>query len=217
MTIAIIGGTGSEGRGLATRWSAAGLRIIIGSRDRRRAEDAVSAIRAERGPLPLEAALNEDAIAAADTVVLSVPCASGAEVVERHRARFRPGTIAIDVTVPITWEGGRPRFSDAGAGCAAEHLAQVLPAGVSLAASFKTLPAKLLQGTAPLDCDEFVCADSDEARDRTIELVRAIPGLRPLDVGGLDAARTIERMTYLAILLNKRYKSRGARFRVVGL
>jgi predicted dinucleotide-binding enzyme len=89
---------------------------------------------------------------------------------------------------------------------------------VRVAAAFKTIPASVLgRLDAPLDCDEFVCGDSSESREQTLSLLSRIPGLRALDAGGLDAARTIERMTALAIALNKRYKVRGARYHVIGV
>ena len=93
-----------------------------------------------------------------------------------------------------------------------------LPAEVHVAGAFKTIPASALgKLDAPLDCDEFVCGESPEVRERTIELLSRIPALRPLDCGGLASARAIEHMTALAIVLNKRYKVRDSRFRVVGV
>jgi hypothetical protein len=93
-----------------------------------------------------------------------------------------------------------------------------LPENVGLAAAFKTLPAHVLgDPQRPLDCDEFVCADSDEARARAIALVQKLPGLRPVDVGPLSRARFIEHLTALAIAINRRHKIHDARFRVVGL
>jgi NADPH-dependent F420 reductase len=216
-TIAVVGGTGAEGRGLAARFASAGLPVLVGSRETKRASSVVSALIAERGPLPLEAAVNGDAIQAAGTIILAVPFGQVDEVIEVHRERFRPGSLVIDVTVPVVFEAGRARLLDVPEGSAAEHVRRMLPPDVRVAATFKTLPATLLRGDARLDCDEFVCGDSDEARERTIDLVRSIPGLRPLDAGQLDSARTIERMSFLAITLNQRYKSRDARFRVIGI
>lgn len=216
-TIGVIGGTGAEGRGLAARFAAAGLRVIVGSRHADRAAAAVNALRAEQAELPVEAATNERTIEASETVVLAVPFPCVSHILETHQGRFKSGALVIDVTVPVVFDDGRPRLLEVSEGSAAEHIRRRLPAGVSMAASLKTIPARVLNGAAPLDCDEFVCGDSESARARTMALLGLIPGLRPLDAGPLDSARTIERMTVLAITLNRRYKSRDARFRVVGL
>ena len=99
------------------------------------------------------------------------------------------------------------------------ELAQGRPGrAVRLAAAFKTVPAHLLGATAePLDCDEFVCGDSDAARSEAGALVNLLPGLRAIDVGPLSRARSIEHLTALAIAINRRHKVHDARFRIVGL
>ena len=103
-------------------------------------------------------------------------------------------------------------------GSASEHVRARLPENVGLAAAFKTLPAHLLgDPRRPLDCDEFVCGDSEVARKRAIALVELLEGLRAVDVGPLARARSIEHMTALAIAINWRHKTYDARFRVVGL
>jgi predicted dinucleotide-binding enzyme len=87
-----------------------------------------------------------------------------------------------------------------------------------MAAALKTIPAGVLGALdVPLDCDDFVCGDSADARSAAMNVLSEIPTLRPLDAGGLESARTIERMTALAIVMNKRYKVRNARFRMVGV
>jgi hypothetical protein len=87
-----------------------------------------------------------------------------------------------------------------------------------VAAAFKTVPARLLGDvSAALDCDEFVCADSDDSRRRAFELIALLPGLRGIDVGALSRARSVEHLTALAIAINRRHKVHDARFRVVGL
>jgi NADPH-dependent F420 reductase len=135
-----------------------------------------------------------------------------------HGDRFKPETLVVDVTVPVTFTAGKMTMIDVAEGSAAEHIRARLPPAVRMACAFKTLPAHLLgAGGLPLDCDEFVCGDSLAARSRALELAGRIPGLRPVDAGDLEAARAIERMTVLAIIINKRYRVRSARFRVVGL
>src|SRR5207245_4358967 len=106
----------------------------------------------------------------------------------------------IDVTFPVVFTGGKMTMLDVAEGSATEHIRARLPPAVRLAAAFKTVPAHLLGATADsLDCDEFVCGDSDGARSEAAALVNLLPGLRPIDVGPLSHARSIEHLTALAI------------------
>lgn len=218
MQVGIIGGTGAEGRGLAARLAAAGVNVLVGSRAIERARETVARLRDTRESLAIEPATTEQTITQSDIVCLSVPFAQAAAVLDAHRGKFRPGMLVIDVTVPIVFEGGAPQFVQVAEGSAAEHVRRLVPGEVRVAATFKTIPAALLgRVDVPLDCDEFVCGDSADARERATGLLRLIAGVRPIDVGGLDAARAIERLTWLAIRMNKQHGVRGARFRVVGL
>lgn len=219
MEIGIVGGTGPEGRGLALRLARAGCRVRLGSRSAGRAGAAVDELRNKAADLAIEPADNADAFAVADFVLLTVPFSGVAEAIGMHAGRLRAGSLVVDVTVPIRFEKGTPpKLIELAEGSAAEHVRALLPPNVPLAAAFKTIPARLLSETErPLDCDELVCGDSDESRRRTIELVQKLPGLRAIDAGPLEAARAIERMTLLAVTLNKRHRSHEARFRVVGI
>lgn len=218
LSIAVVGGTGNEGRGLALRFAAAGSRVIIGSRDAARAVETAERL-AHGQPHPgISGLSNRDAIAAADVVVLAIPFGHVETTLVAERDAFTPGTLVIDVTVPVVFEMGKPRFVEPVDGSAAELVRRLLPAEVAVACAFKTLPAALLEDVdIPLACDDFVCGDSKETRERAMALVGSIPTLRPVDAGPLDAARILERMTLLAIGLNKRYKRHGARFHVVGI
>jgi predicted dinucleotide-binding enzyme len=103
-------------------------------------------------------------------------------------------------------------------GSASEHLRARLPERVPLVAAFKTEPAHLLaEMDEPLACDVFVASDSKEAKARVMDAIRFIEGLRPVDAGTLSSARALERMTVLAIGINRRYKIKSARYRIVGL
>jgi NADPH-dependent F420 reductase len=214
--VAVLGGTGHQGRGLAQRLALAGLHVVVGSRDAARAAAAVA-----DWPAPVRpstTAAYAAAIAAADIVVLAVPFESVGSMLDQHRSFFKPETLVVDVTVPITVTRGTLMLADVPEGSAAEHVRARLPPAVRLAATFKTVPAGLLgNGTTPLDCDEFVCGDSPESRTRALDLVRAVAGLRPIDVGPLPRARAIEQMTLLAVAINKRHKGAEARYRVVGI
>ena len=215
-TVAVIGGTGQQGRGIAQRLARAGAEVIVGSRDPARAAATVAAwptqIAGVRG------ASYRDAIAASDVVILTVPFDALDDLLAQHRLDFNPDTLVIDVTVPITFGGGTATLASVADGSAAEHVRARLPDHVRVAAAFKTLPARLLDEVGrPLDCDEFVCGDSPESRERARSIVEMLAALRAVDVGPLSRARAIEQLTLLAIAINRRHKIHEARFRVVGL
>lgn len=217
LEIAIVGGTGAEGRGLARRFARAGARVIVGSRDADRARVTAGELSSALSR-SIEGVENGDAMSRSAVVILAVPFTHVASLLAAHGAGIRAGALVIDVTVPVTFEGGGPRLVEVEEGSAAEHVRRHLAPHAMLAASFKTVPARLLeQDDLPLDCDEFVCGDSREARDRAIAVLGVLPGLRAVDAGALSAARTLERMTVLAIAINRRYKIHDARFRVMGL
>lgn len=216
--IGILGGTGAEGRGLALRLARAGAHVTVGSRDAARAEATAAALREASAGVSIDGLSNADTIAAHDVVMLALSFAGVGAFVKEHRDLFRPGMLVIDVTVPVAFEGGKPKFVAPAEGSAAELIRALLPAGVALGCAFKTLPARVLEHfDEPLDCDDFICGDSVETRERVAAIVGTVPGLRPVDAGPLESARTLERMTLLAILINKRYKRHGARFQVLGI
>jgi 8-hydroxy-5-deazaflavin:NADPH oxidoreductase len=218
LRIGVVGGTGNEGRGLAVRFALSGLAVTIGSRDAARAVNVARELSARHAAAAIAGASNEDTIARSNVVMLAIPFVHAGAIVDACRHQFVPGTLVVDVTVPLNFDAGKPRFVEPEEGSAAEHLRQRLPEHVALACAFKTLPARLLEHIeTALDCDDLVCGDSIESRDRVSALVRRIPGLRAVDTGPLDSARVIERMTLLAITINKRYKRHGARFQVLGI
>lgn len=217
-TVAILGGTGQQGRGLAQRLAHAGVDVVLGSRDPVRALETVAGWTRPPGAEPIDVADNAAAVARARVVVLAVPFTSVDVTLHDVQAHFADGTLVVDLTVPVTFTGGKMAIVDVPEGSAGEHVRALLPPAVRLACAFKTLPAHLLgAGLEPLDCDEFVCGDSDEARQEAAALVALLPGLRPVDVGPLSRARSIEHLTVLAIAINRRHKIHDARFRVVGL
>jgi NADPH-dependent F420 reductase len=214
--IAVLGGTGQQGRGIAQRLARAGRRVVVGSRDPARAAAAIAGWPA--GAVAMTSADYASAIAGAEVVVLAVPFETVGALLDGHRERFRPNALVVDVTVPLRFAEGAVRLDPVAEGSAAEFVRARVPAHVRVAAAFKTLPAHVLGDPgAPLDCDEFVCGDSPEARAEAIHLVEAMPGLRAVDVGPLARARSIEHLTLLAVGINRRHKIRDARFRVVGL
>ena len=221
-TIALIGGTGPEGRGLATRFALAGHRVIIGSR---RAERGVAAAAEVEGLVAaavasaaaagaVSGATNEAAVAAADLVVVTVPY-------EGHRATLEAlaealaGKIVVDAVVPVRFERG-PRPVAVEAGSATEEAAALLP-GARVAGAFHNLPAEvLLQPDAPLDADVLVTADDAEAKRIVCELAESIAGVRAVDAGPLRFSRFVEGITVLLIGISGRYKAHSS-VRVSGL
>jgi 8-hydroxy-5-deazaflavin:NADPH oxidoreductase len=215
-SVAVLGGTGQQGRGIAQRLALAGLPIVVGSRDPSRAAATIGGWPAS---VPaVRSAPYGDAIASSDVVVLAIPFDSVDAMLEQHQQSFRQQALVVDVTVPLSFANKAVALAAVPEGSAAEHVKARLPAHTRLAATFKTVPASLLSDLdRPLDCDEFVCGDSDEARAGARDLVQAMPGLRAIDVGPLSRARSIEHLTLLAVGINRRHKIHDARFRIVGL
>lgn len=218
--IAIVGGTGPEGSGLALRWARAGEQVVIGSRDGARAQAAATQIAEKAGSTgSVEGVENAVAVKMCDTVVLTVPFAGQAELLKQLKPSFRTGTVLIDATVPLaTAVGGRPtRLLGVWQGSAAEQAAEIVGKNVAVAAAFHSLSATVLEGDQEVDCDVIVCSDDDRARQVASELSVKIPGVRAVDGGKLENARIVEAMTALLITLNIRHKVHGAGWRVTGL
>jgi len=215
-SVAVLGGTGQQGRGIAQRLALAGFPVVVGSRDPDRAAAAIREWPASVSTV--RSATYGDAIASSDVVVLAIPFDSVDAALEQHQQHFRSQALVVDVTVPLSFANKAVTLAAVPEGSAAEHVKARLPAHTRLAATFKTVPASLLGDLdRPLECDEFVCGDSDEARAAGRELVEAMPGLRAVDVGPLSRARSIEHLTLLAVGINRRHKIHDARFKIVGL
>ncbi len=219
--VAILGGTGAEGSGLALRWAKAGLHLVIGSRDAQRAQSAAERISSGVGAAGwIVGAGNADAAARARLVVLTVPFAAQLSTIKSVRDQLGEGTILVDATVPLAVAvGGRAtRVLGVWEGSAAEQAAAAVPKGVSVVAAFHHLSAHHLADLAhPLDSDVLVCGDQREAKERVRALVEAIEGARYVDAGPLSNARIVESMSALLIGLNIRYKTPGAAVRITGL
>lgn len=216
--IAIIGGTGPAGLGLALRWARNGETIIIGSRDKARAQQAAAAIQQRVPGCNVSGMENSDACAAADILMLTVPFDGQAALLKQLKPAMVPGSILIDATVPLAAAvGGRAsRPLGVWQGSAAQQTAELAPDEVSVVAAFHNLSAELLQGDAPLDCDVIVCSDDPDAAQLTRELAAKIPGVRPIDGGKLENARIVEQITALLIGLNIRHKGHAG-IRITGL
>lgn len=218
MRIGFLGGTGIEGKGLALRFAAAGARVVLGSRSAERAQQAANQYNLLLGEATISGMINRDMLAGCEIIFLTVPYENGVWALESCKADFSAGQILVDVTVPMVFQEGRADYIEPEAGSNAELLARHVPEGVHLVAAFKTIPAHVLaELKTDLNCDIFVCGDSLEAREKVMAAARLIPTLRPLDAGPLRTARILERMTVLAVNLNRRYRKKGARFRIEGL
>jgi 8-hydroxy-5-deazaflavin:NADPH oxidoreductase len=217
--IAIIGGTGPAGMGLALRWARAGDSIIIGSRDEQRAQVAAAAVQAKVGNhANISGKENSAACAAADILMLTVPFEGQATLLKQLKNSITPGSILIDATVPLaSGVGGRAsRPLGVWQGSAAQQTAELVPKGVSVVAAFHNLSAELLNGEESLDCDVIVCSDDPDAAQLTRELAAKIPGVRAIDGGKLENARIVENITALLIGLNIRHKGHAG-IRITGL
>ena len=217
--IAIIGGTGPAGMGLALRWVRAGETVIIGSREAQRAEQAAASIQRRVGEqAKISGMENGAACAAADILMLTVPFEGQASLLKRLKPAMTAGSILIDATVPLAaGVGGRAsRTLGIWQGSAAQQAAELVPAEVSVVAAFHNLSADLLGGDNPLDCDVVVCSDDSDAAQLTRELAAKIPGVRPIDGGKLENARIVEQITALLVGLNIRHKGHSG-IRITGL
>lgn len=218
-SLAILGGTGPAGTGLALRWARAGEAIIIGSRDAQRAQDVAEKIKQKAARhAGISGMENSAACAAAEILTLTVPFEGQATLLKQVKPAIRPGSILIDATVPLAASvGGRAsRMLAVWQGSAAQQTAELVPKGVSVAAAFHNLSAELLNGDEPLDCDVIVCSDDPEASKIARELAAKIPGVRAIDGGRLENARIVEQITALLIGLNIRHKGRAG-IRITGL
>ena len=219
--IAVIGGTGSAGSGLALRWARAGETVIIGSRDSARAEQTAEAIRKRAGENAQVSGMeNSAACAATDLLVLTVPFEGQAALLKQLKPAIRPGSILIDATVPLAASiGGRAsRTLGVWQGSAAQQTAELVPKGVSVAAAFQNVSAEILNSETneDIDCDVIVCSDDPNATQITLELAAKIPRVRAIDGGKLENARIVEQITALLIGLNIRHKGHGG-IRITGL
>lgn len=217
MSIAIVGGTGPEGSGLALRWAQAGETVIIGSRDAGRAAAAADEIR-PRCTGKISGMENKAACEPVEIVVLTVPFEAHAETLKYLKPVFRPGQIIVDTTVPLAASvGGRPtRTIGVWQGSAAQETAELVPEGVPVVAAFHNISAELLKQEGPVDCDVIVCSDDKSAGGRIRQLARKISGVRALDGGKLENARIIEQITAVLIALNIRHKGHSG-IRITGL
>ena len=224
-TVTIIGGTGALGFGLAVRWAIAGVPIVIGSREASRAQDMAARVieRAKEGGTSdprVEGLHNEDAASRANTVVLAVPFRAQAENLANLRNSLQPQTILVDATVPLAAAvGGRAtRTLGIWQGSAAAQAVEMAPRGVTVVSALHTVSAAALSDPSiAMDEDVLMAGDDRKAKDDVAELIRRIPGLRPVDCGELEISRIIEQLTAMLISVNKRHKIKHSGIRITGI
>ncbi len=211
--IAVVGGTGKLGAGLARRLAKAGYAVIIGSRDADRAEQAAAALAADTsGQVTGQA--NRAAAAAGDIVIVAVPFANQRAILEDVGLAVQ-GKIVVDTTVPLV-PPKVARVQLPPEGSAAGIARAVLGEGVRLVAAFHNVAAhKLIQDVA-IDCDVLVFGDEVAARQAVVELAAAME-LRGVHAGPLANAAAAEALTSVLVGINKRYKSDGAGIRITGI
>ncbi len=215
MTVAVLGGTGKEGSGLAMRWAASGYNVIIGSRSAERAEQKAGELNAALGAGYMSGAHNVEAAAQADLVVVSVPYAAHQTILESIREVVQ-GKVLVDVTVPLQPSKASVVHLPEG-GAAALEAQALLGDGVRVVAAFQNVSAgHLADIDHRIDCDVLVCGDDKGAKAEALRLVEAA-GMRGFDAGPLKNAIAVEALTPVLIGLNIRYKSKGAGIRVTGI
>ena len=218
--IAIVGGTGQEGFGLALRWARAGESVIIGSRDSARARASASELKKMIPDAAVEGLANPGAVAQAKVVVLTVPLAAQIATLKSIRDQLQPGTVLVDATVPLEKAlGGRlSRVIQLWDGSAAEQTARYVGKQVRVAGAFHSLSAEVLRDLErPVDSDVLITGDSREARAAVSALVAKIPGARAVDLGPLDNSRYAEQLAALLITLNLRHRVSASGIRFTGL
>ncbi|MBS7700249.1 MULTISPECIES: NADPH-dependent F420 reductase [unclassified Chelatococcus] len=214
-TVAVVGGTGAEGGGLALRLAKAGYGVLIGGRDAGKAEAAASAINGRIGTSMARGVLAADAAAEADIVLMAVPYSGQRDTALALRDHLQ-GKILIDATVPLVPpKVSRVQLPPGGSAVAA--LQAELGEGVRVVAAFQNVSAHHLRDLDhEVDCDVLVCGDDAAAVDTVIALAGDI-GLRGIYAGPVANAAAAEALTSLLIAINRRYKSSGSGIRITGI
>jgi 8-hydroxy-5-deazaflavin:NADPH oxidoreductase len=217
--VAIVGASGALGFGLAVRLGSAGVPIAIGSRNPERAAETLERASAAVPGGVFSAYDNEMACGAAQTVILSVPFRNQAETLGNLKRSLRAGQLLIDATVPLAAAtGGKAtRMLGVWQGSAAQQAAEMAPDGVRVVSALHTVSAASLSDLDhALDQDVLLCGDSREDKGEAARLIERIDGLRCVDCGALEMARTTESLTALLIAVNTRYKVHAG-IRLTGL
>ena len=215
VTIAVLGGTGKEGKGLAYRWAKAGYRVLIGSRSSEKAVTAASEIMSLMdGSTSVVGMSNLEAAGQANIVVLTVPYAAHRDTLKSVKDVLK-GKLLIDVTVPLV----PPRVTKVQmppAGSAAQEAKEIVSEEVEVVAAFQNISHEHLLSDEDSGCDVLVTGSSKEARDEALTLVEAA-GLTGWDAGPIENSVVVEGLTSVLIHINKKYGSTHAGIKITGV
>jgi len=215
LTIAVLGGTGKEGKGLAYRWAKAGYRVLIGSRLSERAVTVASEIiQLLEGSSSVVGTTNLEAAKQAEIIVLTVPYAAHRATLESVKDALK-GKLLIDATVPLV----PPKVTKVQmppAGSAAQEAKEILGDDVQVVAAFQNISHELLLGEEQIECDVLVTGTSKDARAEALRLVEAA-GLTGWDAGPIENSVVVEGLANVLININKQYGSTHAGIRITGV
>lgn len=217
--VAIVGGTGALGFGLALRLGRQGVPIVIGSREAERAEEAAARTTALVPEGSFSGQHNADAVVDVPVVILAVPFRNQSETLTNLKGALREGQLLVDATVPLAAavSGKATRTLGVWQGSAAEQAQEMAPPGVQVVSAFHTISAAHLTDLEhDLDEDVLVCGNRRADKATVAALIELIPGLRAVDCGPLELARIVEQLTALLISINARHKARAG-IRITGL
>ncbi len=212
--LAILGGTGQEGKGLAYRWAKAGYRVIIGSRTREKAERTARDLNELLAKKLVCGEKNIDAAKRADIIVLTVPYRAHKSTLEEIKDAAQ-GKILVDVTVPLV----PPKVTKVQmpeAGSAAQEAQKILGEGVNVVSAFQNISHEHLFDEAPINCDVLVTGKGKNARLEVLKLVKAV-GMKGWDAGVIENSAVVEGMTSLLIYINKQNKVKSAGIQITGV
>jgi hypothetical protein len=214
MNVAILGGTGKEGAGLAARWAQAGHAIIIGSRDAARAQSKAAELRQITGRREISGESNAEAARRGAVVVIALPADGLANTLPEVREGCR-GKVVISTVVPLTFGGGR-LFTPPPVGSSAEEAQALLP-GATVVAAFHHIAAHELSATEhAIECDLLLCGGDAAAKQAVVDLATSMR-LRSVDVGPLTNAGPLEGITAVLATINRRYKLKNSGIKITGV
>jgi NADPH-dependent F420 reductase len=210
--IAVLGGTGNEGPGLALRWADAGYEVIIGSRQLEKAQRIASEINVKLNQSSVTGLLNKDASTKADICVLTVVQTAHQTAIENLKDVLQ-GKILVDATARVDFRDPKPPSAPS----AAEIAQNILGSGVRVVAAFQNVPAHSLRSIEKkISSEILVCSDDLDAAEEVIKLAKAA-GMGAYYAGGLANAITVEGITSLLININKHYKVKTSSIRISGI
>jgi len=214
VNIAILGGTGKEGAGLAVRWAKLGHSIIIGSRDAERAKGKAVELRDAAHAIPIVGHTNREAAELGEVIVVALPANGLANTLPETREACR-GKVVVSTVVPLTFGGGR-LFTPPPAGSSGEEVQALLPEARVVGAFHHIAAHELSDADHAIDADLLICGGDAAAKDTVTQLGRSM-GLRVIDVGALTNCGPLEGITAVLATINRRYKLKNSGIKISGL